>query len=315
MSIITGYYNSLNGDRKYNADTMSKYFVGLIARGVLQNYKEKFIVKAYENMKVKVPTGKAFFSDGKWIENTADITLTIDPSDIVLDRIDRIVLRNDKNEDVRAGTVVLKKGSPASNPLPPSLEDNDYIEELSIATIRVKRLVEVISQADITNTIPDSDVCGYVTGLIDQVDTSDLYIQYENAYENFRIESQNAFEAWFATVKDKFSTATLLRQYTHDTTTSQPNQKVIAIGISQYEPEIDILNVYVNNLWLIEGKDYTKTSKEITLTLPLDINQKVYFSVLKSVDGEKAITVIEQVENLQNKVADLEARITTLENK
>lgn len=109
MALITGYYNSLNGDRKYSAETMSKYFAGLFTRGVLQNYKDKFVVRHDEGMKVKVPTGKAFFTDGKWIENTADITLTLDPSDVVLNRIDVIVLRNDKNESVRNATVLLKK--------------------------------------------------------------------------------------------------------------------------------------------------------------------------------------------------------------
>ncbi len=70
MTLITGYYNSLNGDRKYNAETMSRYFAGLFTRGVLQNYKDKFVVTSSGGMKVKIPTGKAFFSDGKWIENT-----------------------------------------------------------------------------------------------------------------------------------------------------------------------------------------------------------------------------------------------------
>ena len=157
MALITGYYNSLNGDRKYNAETMSKYFTGLITRGVLQNYKGKFVVEAKTGMQVKIPTGKAFFSDGKWIENTADITLTLDPADVVLDRIDRIVLRNDTNEGVRNASVVLVKGTPGSNPVAPVLQNDNYIEELSLCTIRVNKLVESITQANITNTIPDTE--------------------------------------------------------------------------------------------------------------------------------------------------------------
>lgn len=60
MALITGYYNSLNGDRKYNAETMSKYFAGLFTRGVLQNYNGKFVVTANGGMKINVKTGKAF---------------------------------------------------------------------------------------------------------------------------------------------------------------------------------------------------------------------------------------------------------------
>ena len=43
MAIRGGYYNSLNGDRKYNAETMSQYFAGLYKRGVLQNYKTNLL--------------------------------------------------------------------------------------------------------------------------------------------------------------------------------------------------------------------------------------------------------------------------------
>lgn len=304
MTLITGYYNSLNGDRKYNAETISRYFAGLFTRGVLQNYKDKFVVTSSGGMKVKIPTGKAFFSDGKWIENTADITLTVDQSDVILNRIDRIVLRNDKNEGVRNASIVLKKGVPASDPIAPALQIDSNVEEMSLCTIRINKLAESITQANITNTIPDTEVCGYVTGLINQVDTSDLYKQYVTAYKEFQTASENDFNEWFQTLKEKLATSTLLRQYTNSTVTTKSNQKVVEIGIPQYEPALDILNVYVNNLWLIEGKHYTKTKTAVTLTSPLEAGQDVYFAVFKSIDGEKATTVIEQVEELQQTKAD-----------
>ena len=308
MALITGYYNSLNGDRKYNAETMSKYFAGLFTRGVLQNYKDKFVVKSDGGMKVKVPTGKAFFTDGKWIENTADITLTLDPSDVVLNRIDIIVLRNDKNEGVRNATVLLKKGTPSSSPIAPALENDSYVEEMCLCEIRVNKLTENITQANITNTIPNTEVCGYVTGLIDQVDTSDLYMQYETAYREFYDKSNQDFNEWFQNLKENLSTSTLIRQYKNVTTTTIPDQKVIDIGIPQFNPELDILDVYINGLYVQEGQEegqgYTKTATQITLNLPLELGQDVFFVVFKSIDGEKAITVIEQVEGLQENKAD-----------
>lgn len=309
MALLTGYYNSLNGDRKYNAETMARYFSGLFTRGVLQNYKEKFVVTANEGMKVKIPTGKAFFSDGKWIENTADIILTLDPSDVVLNRIDRIVLRNDKNENVRNASVILKKGTPGSNPVAPALENNTYIEELAICDIRVNKLVETITQANITNTIANSEVCGYVTGLINQVDTSELYMQYETAYQQFYAQSEEEFNEWFKNLKENISTSTLLRQYKSVTKTTIQDQKVIDINIPQFNPLLDILDVYINGIYINEGQEqgqgYTATETQITLNLPLDIEQDVYFVVFKSIEGEKAIEVIEIVEDLQEEVAIL----------
>ena len=317
MALITGYYNSLNGDRKYNAETMSKYFAGLFTRGVLQNYNGKFVVTANGGMKINVKTGKAFFSDGKWIENTADIILTLDPSDVILNRIDRVVLRNDKNEGVRNANVFLKKGTPGTNPVAPALQNDTYIEELCLCEIRINKLAENITQANITNTIPNTSLCGYVTGLIDQVDISDLYIQYETAYKEFYDKSNKEFEDWFQNIKENFSTSTLLRQYTNRAVTTKQGQTVIDIGIPQYNPDLDILEVFINGVFIMErkteGQGYTKNKGQIVLNLPLDINQDIYFKVYKSIDGEKAVTVIEQVEELQNKVAKLEEKIEALE--
>lgn len=309
MAILSGYYDSINGDRKYNASTMSKYFSGLFTRGVLQNYKGKFVVKATEGMSVKIPTGKAFFSDGKWIENTADITLTLDASDVVLNRIDSIVLRNDKNEAKRKAEIVLKKGTPAASPVPPGVEEtNSYVEELLICNIRVDKLTENITQSNITNTIPDTDVCGYVTGLIEEVDTSDLYIQYEAAYKEFQEQSKKEFDDWFTNVKETLSTATLIREYKSTYITKVQNEQNIEIAIPQYNSVLDILQVLVNGLRL-NGQEYMITGKSVNLKRPVDAGTPIEFVVYKSVDGSNAETIIEQVEHLQQIMNTIEKGI------
>ena len=38
--IKTGFFNSINSDRGYNADDISDYFKGLITDGVFKNYLE-----------------------------------------------------------------------------------------------------------------------------------------------------------------------------------------------------------------------------------------------------------------------------------
>lgn len=302
MAILSGYYDSINGDRKYNASTMSQYFTGLYTRGVLQNYKGKFVVKATEGMRIKIPTGKAYFTDGKWIENTADIVLTLDASDVVLNRIDSVVLRNNKNDEVRKAEVVLKKGTPAANPTPPgAVETSNYIEEMLLCNIRVDKLTENITQSNITNTIPNSDVCGYVTGLIEQVDTSDLYIQYETAYKEFQEQSKKEFDDWFANVKETLSTSTLIREYKSTYITKVQDEQNIDIAIPQYNFVLDILQVLVNGLRL-NGQEYTVNGKTITLKYPVDVGTPIEFVVYKSVDGSNAETIIEQVEHLQEVV-------------
>lgn len=36
MAVTYGFFNSVNGDRKYNADQMSSYFDGLVTDGVYE---------------------------------------------------------------------------------------------------------------------------------------------------------------------------------------------------------------------------------------------------------------------------------------
>lgn len=312
MAIRGGYYNSIKGDRKYNAETISAYFEGLFRRGVLQNFGGKFVVRASEGMKVIVPTGKAYFLDGKWIENTAEITFMLDPSDVILNRIDSIVLVNNKNEAHRKPDIVLKKGTPAANPVAPGINYEDRnVEEMLICNISVPRLTEEITQANITNTIPNSDVCGYVTGLIDQVDTSELYKQYETAYKEFQDESKEEFENWFNEVKDSLATTTIIRTFKNTYTTQHDSEKTIPIGIPQYRQAIDILDVYTNGLRL-NGMEYTINRDRITLLRTVDVGTQIEFVVYKSIDGSDAEDMLDQVGHLEGRVYNLEKTEETL---
>ena len=59
MSVTCGFFNSSNGDRKYNADQMSSYFEGLVSDGVYENVGDALIVKAGDGMQVIVGEGRA----------------------------------------------------------------------------------------------------------------------------------------------------------------------------------------------------------------------------------------------------------------
>ena len=300
MAITSGYYNSKGGDRKYNAETMSKYYGGILSRGVLQNYEGKFKVQATSGLTVAVQTGKAYFSDGKWIENTAVENLTLDAADIVLDRIDRIVLRKDISEGSRTAVIAIKKGTPASNPTWPTLTRNDYIEEMSLCQIRVRKLTETITQADITDERPMSTVCGFVHGLVNQIDTDDIFTQYDEAAKQDRVKNQAEFDDWFNDIKETLSSSTLIRSYDSTYITAAENEKVIPVNISQFNKNTDILQVYINGLKLIPGLEYALTSNEqITLTRPVGVNTPISFEVFKSIDGSDAETVVQQVYELQ----------------
>ena len=306
MAITSGFFNSVNGDRKYNAEQISEYFGGLISSGVLANPSTNLQVVAKSGMTVQVLAGKGFI-DSHWVKNTGAIELTLDAASSLTDRYDAIVMRLDTSSSARNITIAVKKGTSALSPEKPQMTRNASVKEYCLAYVFVKRTQTQVLQSQITDTRGDTKICGWVTGLIDQVDTSALFKQYEDAYKRQYEGYQTEFDTWFDAVKDKLSTSTLLREYRQRYVTSGANTAQIPIQIAQFLLETDILAVYVNGMRL-QDDEFSKTQTQITLKKPIDVaGTKVEIVVYKSVDGKDAQTVVGQVEKLQTDVAGIKA--------
>lgn len=148
-----GYFNSVNGDRLYNADDMSNYFDGLITNGIYKNIKGAFRVIPGEGMIVQVLDGRAMI-DCKWVTNDTFENITLDSADANYNRIDAIVLRLD--EDNRQIILTTIKGTPASAPVAPTIADN----ELCLAFVTVTVGASTIAISNI------SDQRQWVKGII-----------------------------------------------------------------------------------------------------------------------------------------------------
>ena len=55
----SGFFNSIDGDRKYDADDISNYFLKLISNGVFATPANSMQIQATTGMKVKVTPGWA----------------------------------------------------------------------------------------------------------------------------------------------------------------------------------------------------------------------------------------------------------------
>ena len=307
--IRSGFYNSKGNDRTYYAEDINMPYKKIITNGVIPVPSSSFQVLAAGGMAVKIAPGNGLFGD-RWAENVADLTLTIDPAHATLNRIDLIVIRSDSTETVRDTGVFVIKGTPATSPVAPQIARTDYIQEYALAEVRVNAGVTSITQANITDTRPDSTRCGWCTSLIEQVDTSTLFAQWQAAGEQAMEENQNAFNNWFVNVKEILATATLIRQYVNRYDVEADGVTDIPIGISQYNANLDILEVYINGFNAIPTVDYTvNESESITLNNAVDTGTIVVFKVFKSIDGSEAESVIGQVVELQNKVAAIEKNI------
>ena len=100
MSVSYGFYNSLNHDRRYSANEMASIFDGLIGDGVYKSVGDHLAVTQHgsgDSMSIDVGSGRAWF-DHTWIYNNATLTLELESSNLILDRIDAVVI--EVNADV-----------------------------------------------------------------------------------------------------------------------------------------------------------------------------------------------------------------------
>ena len=184
MSVTSGFYDSLNGDRKYGILELSSIFDGIISDGVYSSIGNHFIVRAAEpkSMQIIVGSGRAWFNHS-WILNDVDYPLNVNDADAVLSRIDTVVLEIDRGDTIRAARIFIKDGTPSSDPYPAILTNNRTMTQVPLAYISVLSKANKIYASDITNNV-GTDLCPFVTGVLTSVSTNDLVTQWEEEFEN-----------------------------------------------------------------------------------------------------------------------------------
>ena len=103
----SGFFNSVNGDRLYNAVQISKIFEGLITDGVYESVGNKMAVQPNNGMTIQIATGRGWFG-GHWVNNDSEYTLTVAESDVVLNRYVAVVIKVDDTDAVRDAVPYLK---------------------------------------------------------------------------------------------------------------------------------------------------------------------------------------------------------------
>ena len=192
MAFTCGFFNSENGDRKYNAEQMSAIFDGIIADGVFTTIGDHLAVSAGTGMQVLVGTGKAWF-DHTWNVNDAVYPLAIAASDVTLSRIDAIVLETNHSDSVRLNKLRVVQGTVASSPVKPTLTNSEKVHQHPLAWVTVKPGVTQIAASAIENAVGTS-ACPFVTGIIATTSIDDLFNQWNGE-----------FDEWFDNLKAQLS--------------------------------------------------------------------------------------------------------------
>lgn len=246
-----------NRDRAANSQIFADYLKSFFSDGVFPVLDQfpnmhQLAVRASNpaGMSVVVDTGMGLIS-GRQYAQDAERTLQIPTADTSLPRKDRIVLRMDLNTQYRNNELYVVAGTAASSPQPPALTRNNVVYELALATISVAANATSITAADIADERANTDVCGYVTNVLGQVDTSVINAQFQAFFEqtqentaDWEDAQQAAFTAWFDTIKGQLgedAAGNLQNQIgvLSNLTTSEKSNLVGAINeVNAKEPDV-----------------------------------------------------------------------------
>lgn len=157
MAVTYGFFNSVNGDRKYNAEQMSEYFRGIVNEGVFQHLDGGLAVTAGTGLAVSVASGRAIIQN-RWVQNSDAMTLSISAASETYARKDAVVVR--LNYSTRSIEIAVKAGTPAASPVAPSMTRNSTTYEMALAYVNVAANATSVT---ITDKRSDSTVCGWAT--------------------------------------------------------------------------------------------------------------------------------------------------------
>lgn len=201
MAQQCGFFNAklVNGqyDRVYVAEQFAAYFASFIGNGVFGGTAGQLQVISNDNMTVTVAPGKAWIN-GWWFSSTENHIETVELADGVLNRIDCVVLRWDNTE--RNMYFKVLKGAPSNSPIQPTIIRNSDYYDLVLCYINVNKGVSKIRQQDITDTRLNSSVCGIVTGVVKQADTTDIFRQFTDYLNTFKSDNTIEYKSWFDSV-------------------------------------------------------------------------------------------------------------------
>lgn len=300
MALTYGFFNSINGDRVYSADDMTEMFDGLITDGVFQNVGDAMRVVATSELNVNVSTGRARINS-QWAKIDAPYSITLNNAHVTLNRYTAICLRVDfANRQI---TLIARDGSNATAPTKPAPIRNEYFYEIILAYVYVKAGASNINDSNIEDTRANTSLCGIVSSLVQQLDTSELYNQYNAAYteqlkimENWFKEQKALYDQWFNDLTENLNVDTSIVWDTAVVT--DYDNRTVNIPSSLNYNDGDVLLVHLEGVFLTPGVDYsidvltiekpfggTEEIQLISLVNSVSSGKKFTFTVIKSKIG------------------------------
>ena len=255
-----GFFNSLNSDRLYNAETFNKYFRGIISEiGVFSNCGTKFACSCAREDNtniVMLDTGKLLVNC-HWLEIEGDKAIVeLDDAHPTLDRIDIISAR--WSDSTRKVELTVIKGTPSKAPKAPGyvgrtseivgsgygINDESGIVDLPLYAIRVSpsRVAPIIEMSYI-----GTYVCPYICHLVIGPDETDV--------EAWLARILEAIMRWNSELQNELQVSTYIQSYEKPVDGGSNVSNTIALDMPNYVySEGDHIFAFYNGMALIRDK-------------------------------------------------------------
>lgn len=192
MAVSFGFYNSVNHDRKYNSEQISRIFDGVIQDGVYLSIGNQFALSPAVNLQVIVKSGRCWFNH-TWLYNDSDLYLSLNTADPFLKRIDAIIIEVDATPTVRKSAIKIVQGTPSSGGTKPTLTNTALIHQYAIGYVTVNGGATSISAADIEYTV-GKEPCPYVTSVLEKTDITPVWNQWKAQFDQIIAQKASAFD-------------------------------------------------------------------------------------------------------------------------
>ncbi len=270
---VTGY------DRNYNADDISDFYKFAFSTGVVKSNTENneptgLKVVASNGMTINVNAGYACIN-GKPYINDALKSFTITPNGTSANRYDYIVLKFNNNMSVRDTKLTLITGN-STIPTVSNLTRTNKEYDLMLGYITVAPSASSITQANITDTRGDNDLCPWFTAVKGSADYYDAIIQHH--------ESVVTMASAGVTV-------------------------ITNLPSNLYNNKYSLIEVYTNGIKEAHGAYSVSLSGGyivITFTGQKSAGAKITVELDNFIDGEGMSTALEQYTQLVQDVANLQ---------
>ena len=184
---------------------MGQIFDGIINDGIYATFLKAMVVKAStQQSEVLVQPGRAWF-DHTWTYIDADFPVAAPAPEVILDRVDTLVLDINQDNAARENKLLWVTGTPSSvNPEAPQLTNTATHHQYPLCDVYRKAGTTMIYQEDITNRVGTSDT-PFVTGVLEHINIDDLLSQWDSEFHTWENGTKVEFETWMASQESVYT--------------------------------------------------------------------------------------------------------------